>query len=780
MAHYQYQRFTASSWSQQVYVSTSLVAAPAAPSDTTKPAVAINQTTGEVDWNYFPWIWRVKARSFDVTATVTPTATTWTVATTQDAGRIANGTIPAAWATYEWVILEISLLTAPIVPTSWPLLNVWEMSNGDLVICENSNWTRQWKKLSDRWWNEHLLSWTRATILWLRTAWQLVPWRSYEITDHVQWRLVAWTTVTLLATSTTEFSHDARVNTTYDNTSWFGLYDIDTAVVYELRDNRGNVARGNAWTEVSNFDRGSTRFTNCVVDWATLTVTYWWAGSFTDITVDSWATLNVTWFTWSLQYSTFSNVASVNFTNANGTWRYHRIMWWWSFNASGYTWAWDNYYNEIDWASTINFSNSSSQVIFRQNHIVSATINHTWVSTWTFTLTNASLRQYTITHSAWALAFSSVWCEYFWAWVISHSTWVVTVNNLLCNWWSINSNTNTWGSITISWWELINSTYTKSSWWVLNATRNCMRNNSTVTLTAGSLWTTTLTDCVFDSSASYNKLAASTAWNVSLTSCVFNNNWFFQTSWTGNFTASQCIMSWSSRFNITWWNRNYSFTRVDWFEVAQVNLSWTWAWVTDSFNDIHLSARWTLTDSSTWTAANGVLYSTITWLSWGITISWTSANQTIQRLTAHDGTLTVSNCTAAMTHDLNFIRKAGNINISNLAVAKPVTYCEVWTQSSISVTWTVAGLITRVTIGWWSCSISWTASTVNNLLVELWAVNIIWGSITNCSKKMNSTWTITWWTQINSHHWNTTNKTSAVNNTNRVDYLGVVSSVPIL
>ena len=400
------------------------------------------------------------------------------------------------------------------------------------------------------------------------------------------------------------------------------------------------------------------------------------------------------------------------------------------------------------------------------------------MSTGTFTLTNASVRQYTITHSAWALTFSSNGCEYFGWFSISHVTWTLTVNDLICS-WVIDRNGTAW-TLTINWWQNLNSTITNSSAWTMSLTRTILTTNSTVNMVAWSWWTVTLTDCIFEQFASLQKLNASTTWNVSLSSCTFMSNWFFQTSGTGNFTWTQCTITWSSRFNVASGDRNYYLTRVDWHEVAQIYLSWTWAWIQDNFDDIHISSRWVLIDSCSWTASNRIKYSTITWLSWQIWISWTSANQTIQRVTANYWSLSVSNCTVAMTHDLIILKKAWTMSISNLTVAKPVTYCEVWPQSSMSVTWTVAWGISRVVIMSWSCDISWTTSTVSNLSIEQWTVNISWWSILNCSKKMVSTWTITWWAQNASHHWNVLNKSSAVANTNRIDHLWVVSSVPIL
>jgi hypothetical protein len=54
------------------------------------------------------------------------------------------------------------------------------------------------------------------------------------------------------------------------------------------------------------------------------------------------------------------------------------------------------------------------------------------------------------------------------------------------------------------------------------------------------------------------------------------------------------------------------------------------------------------------------------------------------------------------------------------------------------------------------------------------------GTLTNVSNKMQSTLTVTGIAYSNIHHWTTANKTTSVNNTNRVDYLGIASSVPIL
>lgn len=105
---------------------------------------------------------------------------------------------------------------------------------------------------------------TRAELLALRNAGLLQPSCHYILTDHVQGRLVAGTTIELHAVAADEFSENVMVNTTYDNEAWRGIFDIDRGLVLELQDNRNNIARGINGTEVTNFDWGNTSYTNVI------------------------------------------------------------------------------------------------------------------------------------------------------------------------------------------------------------------------------------------------------------------------------------------------------------------------------------------------------------------------------------------------------------------------------------------------------------------------------------------------------------------------------------
>ena len=50
------------------------------------------------------------------------------------------------------------------------------------------------------------------------------------------------------------------------------------------------------------------------------------------------------------------------------------------------------------------------------------------------------------------------------------------------------------------------------------------------------------------------------------------------------------------------------------------------------------------------------------------------------------------------------------------------------------------------------------------------------GTVSNSSKKMQSTFTVNGGTQNNVHHWSNTNKTTTVNNTSKADYLGITTA----
>jgi hypothetical protein len=147
-----------------------------------------------------------------------------------------------------------------------------------------------------------------------------------------------------------------------------------------------------------------------------------------------------------------------------------------------------------------------------------------------------------------------------------------------------------------------------------------------------------------------------------------------------------------------------------------------------------------------------------------------------------DGAFTVTNCTAAMTHDLNQFYQAGTCTLTGVAVAKPLTYCRTENATIAITNPTVAGAITRVNVrAGGAVNISGTAGTVNVVDCSTGVVAINGGaSHLNITKTMGGTLTTGNFTTSNVSHHSSTSKTMTANNTNRADYIGLVSTAPIV
>lgn len=122
---------------------------------------------------------------------------------------------------------------------------------------------------------------TRAAALALRTAGTLNPNCVVRITDGPTIGTAgntSPTTIELNPVSPTDLGMTARVTTTFDNTAWSGLYDIDlgTGTITMLRDGFGNTAKdvdsGGATVQTQfPWHLGSSTFRDNYVEDATLT-----------------------------------------------------------------------------------------------------------------------------------------------------------------------------------------------------------------------------------------------------------------------------------------------------------------------------------------------------------------------------------------------------------------------------------------------------------------------------------------------------------------------------
>lgn len=92
---------------------------------------------------------------------------------------------------------------------------------------------------------------TRANLISLRNSGLLDIGCHYVATD-VTYGTLGNIEVLLHATSVNSFSLQAEIKTSFDNSAWTGMYDIDLNQVLEIKDNRGNILKGTSITNVGS------------------------------------------------------------------------------------------------------------------------------------------------------------------------------------------------------------------------------------------------------------------------------------------------------------------------------------------------------------------------------------------------------------------------------------------------------------------------------------------------------------------------------------------------
>jgi hypothetical protein len=159
---------------------------------------------------------------------------------------------------------------------------------------------------------------TRASLIALRDAGGLNKDCDYVITDHVQGRLVAGTTIHLQAVDANTLSIAVNIKTPYDNVAWSGIYDIDIGVLLEVTDALNNTVRGILM--VSDFDWGNSAWTNNLVDNASVTVSYGNSRSVSSCVFSHGASVILTgWIGGLLSNCKFDRNSTFTLTNGNAS-----------------------------------------------------------------------------------------------------------------------------------------------------------------------------------------------------------------------------------------------------------------------------------------------------------------------------------------------------------------------------------------------------------------------------------------------------------------------------
>jgi hypothetical protein len=638
------------------------------------------------------------------------------------------------------------------------------------------------------WYNEtQPIDLTRTQLIALRAAAQLRQSQHYLITDHVQGRLLAGTTILLHAISNNELSESVVVNTTYDNEGWFGLYNIDTALVTELRDNRSNIAKGIGGTEVANFDWGNVNITNCIVDNATWTTTIGSAllrdglkvienailittgavlGDLTNTTIAKSATVNLTAASLSIRRSLISGTST-------------------SLNAATHTSGGVINHTKIEDGSVVNISNTSSSFSTDKVTILkTSTIAFSGVTTGALSITNTDIFASTINKLNLSLT-TSISGSKIYNSTISHTTGTITLTAVIMEQSAtIAKNTNT-GILSISNSSVLkNSSITHSGLSTMNINRTIVDRVSNITLASGSNGAVAITDVLVDGNSSVQKTATSSAGTLSVTggtNVLSASNVFCRG--TGNLSISQCSVNGSSTISTAGIStRNYIVTRVIQGSVSGINLQGTGIGINDNIQDSTLNSRGRITMSATGAVANSITSSVVYGANGIIQITGGSSGQTVQECKADSALISISNCTATQVHNFISARTGGTVSLTNLTVVKQCTNIDTYQQGVINVSGTVAGNISNVVcFNLGQVNISGTAGAITGVLAEQGVVAINGGASHNrIIKKMTGTLTTGNFNQTNIIAITPNNVTCTAANTNRATYLGVTNLLPII
>lgn len=625
---------------------------------------------------------------------------------------------------------------------------------------------------------------TRANLIALRNANGLDIGCTYILTDYVNGRLVAGTTITLRADAVNEFSENVSVNTTYDDEGWRGIYDIDRNLVLELTDNRGNIARGFSGLEVANFDWGNTFITDVLVDNATWTTTYGAtrtvntcefkngstvnttgqvAGTLTRVVIDNSSTL----------ITQLANIGLNNVTLTNQS----------TLNATSYTGA-TTLSNYNIYESTIDLQNSTAGFSISNVYMYNSTFNHTLVTTGTVTGSSLTMSgSTTITHSEGALNLSLNRVTLINQSNINHSQGSILLSDyILENAVTVMQNTGVGGSISLSAGIITgSSTLTNQGASTINGTRLQMYQLSTLTIQNGATGTQTFTYTKFENNSSNLISATSTAGNTTVSQSTFSNQSFFQKTGVGALAMANATFDNKAVVVLTS-DRNLSITRVYANNVVQISSTATGVGIADAVIDCTLEDRCNISFSATGLGTNRIISTTMMGINATITFSGTTLSNTVQQCQLINGSIQMSNNIIAQTLVLATVSNVSNINLINMSVAKTVQHLQADNSSTITINNpTGAGSIIYINAyARGTINITGTATISQDLYAEQGgAITHNGGQSIGIKKIMPGTLTTGNFNHQNLIMISPTSRTLTGANTNRSEYLGVVSSAPL-
>ena len=626
---------------------------------------------------------------------------------------------------------------------------------------------------------------TRSELLNLATNALLRQSQHYLITDHVQGRLLSGTTILVHAISDTEIGQPVIVNTTYDTTGWFGLYNINTGLITELRDNRNNVAKGYNGTEVTNFDWGNPAISNTTVD-----NSIWLSTIGSNLFIDSLKVLDnsfvntTNYISGNIQRTEIKNSSTLNLSGASVS------LVDVSLNKQPSLLCNNNSSNSVldNWTlnkSTVDLSGSTTSTSISNITVNESNIYHINVLTGTITGTNLivtnnstinhgngsgnlSLNRVRINNKSQIVQTQGI---------VALSNYVVENNSV------ITLNTGTGGNISLASGTMSGGAIlTNQASYNINGTRFSIYQGSSLTISNGATGTGTFTSSTLNSQSVNTISSSATSGNTLVMNTVFDTQGFFQKTSTGVLQIFNSNILSQSRVTLSS-VRNLSITRLLSNNSSQINSSGATANITDTITDCTVLDRSTVTMGASGSVGNSMIYNNIRGVSGLVSFNGTSSQNSVQQCMLDNGSIQMTNNNINTLLMLSTSEQQSNIIVSGMTVNKQLQYLNARNISNISVSNpTGAGQhLYIMALNRGSITITGTSTVSQNLYAENFGTIIQnGGQSINLTKKMIGTLTTGNFNHSNVIMINPISQTLTNTNLNRSSYLGLTSSTPLI
>ncbi len=574
---------------------------------------------------------------------------------------------------------------------------------------------------------------TRASLIALRNAGGLSKDCDYVITDHVQGRLVAGTTIHLQAVDASTLSENVSVKTTYDNIAWLGIYDIDMGGVTYLQDNLNNTARG--VTPVTNFDWGNPAFQHCSILGGVVTYTYGNTASIQYLHVEG-ATLDLTGYAGNIRKLRITDESTVNLTGARI--RFLNCV----FSGN----------------STVNLSGVTDTGTLQKWHLNGSLINFSNSNTIISTLLSVRAQ-----NSSWNCTNVTTGSFVGSGFDISNST-LTFLDGIGIFAVQLNSNLQSGAVINFSAGNL-------------TITRSVISSGAILRIAgAGSV---VLSDAIVSTGAQIQTIVGGSS-NLSITNTRVSGGTLIDITAAaigGALTMTGCLLDTASTVTLSN-TRSYNLTGTTALD-ANLNLTGTNN-IVDIIRQCYFAQNATLTLGCDG-AANTIQRCTAVGNGTSIQILGTSGGAVYNNVNVlSDSSVVQNNLGNALTLTECFVSAGSSINLQNCAAGQNMQYIYVERQGSLTVNKTTNNVIQAVRVDNASFTINATTGNIINATVNGGSLVINDGVISGMTKMMAGTLTINTGTQSNIWYQSPVNKTITASNTNRAEYLGLVSAVPLV